>query len=88
MERTARDLLKRTRGRAGKALEQALDSHCSDWLSYAPLERRDLALDRQTFRDAVALRMGVDFPDPLPAYCPSCGELFDLSHALKCKKGG
>jgi hypothetical protein len=88
MEGTARDLLKRAHGRSGKALEEALDSNCSDWLSYAPLERRDLVLDRQTFRDAVALRMGVDFPDPLPPYCPSCGELFDLSHALKCKKGG
>jgi hypothetical protein len=34
------------------------------------------------------MRMGVEFPDPLPAYCPSCGEMFDVSHALKCKKGG
>ena len=88
MEQTARDLLKRTCGRGGKALEEALDSNSSDWLSYAPLERRDLALDRQTFRDAVALRMGVDLPDSLPAYCPSCGDPFSVSHALKCKKGG
>ena len=88
MEGTARNVLKRAHGRSGKALEEALDSNCSDWLSYAPLERRDLVLDRQTFRDAVALRMGVEFPDPLPPYCPSCGELFDVSHALKCKKGG
>jgi len=88
VEQSARDLLKRCPGRSGKALEEALESPCSDWLAYAPLERRDLVLNRQTFRDAVALRMGVPLPDPLPEYCPSCGEAFSVSHALKCKKGG
>jgi hypothetical protein len=88
LEQAARDLLKRTPGRAGKALEEALDSDCSDWLSYAPLMHRDLVLSRQAFRDAIALRMGVNLPDSLPAYCPSCGDPFSVSHALKCKKGG
>ena len=88
LEQSARDLFKRCPGRSGKALEEALESPCSDWLAYAPLERRDLVLNRQTFRDAVALRMGVPLPDPLPEYCPSCGEAFSVSHALKCKKGG
>ena len=53
-----------------------------------PLESLGLALDKQTFRDAVALKMGRDFPDPLPQICPSCDAPFDISHALKCKKGG
>jgi hypothetical protein len=45
-------------------------------------------MDRQTFRDAIALRLGRDLPDPLPTCCPSCGEAgFDVSHALKCKAG-
>jgi hypothetical protein len=47
-----------------------------------------MGLDRQTFRDAIALRMGLPFPDPLPSHCPSCGADFDLDHALRCKKGG
>jgi hypothetical protein len=32
--------------------------------------------------------MGLPFPDPLPAQCPSCGADFDIDHALRCKKGG
>ena len=44
-------------------------------------------MTRQTFRDAIALRMGLPLPDPLPERCPSCGEPFDLDHALKCSTG-
>ena len=59
-----------------------------DWLSHLPLEYLGLDMDRQTFRDAIALRMGVDIPDPFPTHCPSCGEAgFDVRHALKCKAG-
>jgi hypothetical protein len=31
--------------------------------------------------------MGVPLPDPLPSFCPSCGEAFSVEHALRCKKG-
>ena len=47
-----------------------------------------MGMDRLVFRDAVALRMGLDPPDPLPTHCPSCGEKFTLAHALECKRGG
>jgi hypothetical protein len=84
----ARELLKLLSGRSRKALEEALDiGNGFDWLTHAPLDHLGLSLDRQTFRDAVALRMGVPLPDPLPDYCPSCGAPFDLAHALKCKNG-
>jgi hypothetical protein len=45
-------------------------------------------MGHQSFRDAIALRMGRDLPDALPDHCPSWGEAdFDVSHALKCKSG-
>ena len=82
------DLLKQTTGRARRAFEEARVQGGRTWLAAIPLECHGLALPRQTFRDAVALRMGVPLPDPLPSVCPSCGEPFSLQHALKCKKGG
>ena len=86
--REARELLKQLTGRSRKALEEALDvGNGFDWLSHAPLDYLGLSVDRQAFRDAIALRMGVPLPDPLPEYCPSCGAPFDIAHALKCKSG-
>ena len=75
-------------GRAARGFQEARLRGGSAWLSFAPLDSLGLGLDRVAFRDAVALRMGVPFPDPLPATCPSCGEPFSLDHALSCKRGG
>lgn len=84
----AQALLPKLTGRAKRSLEEALAcERGEDWLSHAPLQHLGLLLDRQTFRDAIALRMGVEFPDPLPDVCPSCGADFDLRHGLKCKSG-
>jgi hypothetical protein len=59
------------------------------WLAAIPLDDSGLALDRQTFRDAVAIRMGLLPPDELPKDCPSCGEEdIEISHLLKCPNGG
>ena len=84
---TAKRELKRLTGRARRGLEEAIEDDHSSWLSAVPLEHLALDLNRQVFRDAVALKMGQDLPDPLPQYCPDCGEDFDISHALTCKKG-
>ena len=75
-------------GRAWRGFHEGRMRGGSAWLSVIPMESLNLDLDGQTFRDAVALRMGVELPDPLPDSCPSCGEPFSLAHALKCKKGG
>lgn len=84
----AKSLLTKLSGRKRRSLEEALSCERQvDWLSHAPLQHLGFLLDRQTFRDAVALRLGLDFPDPLPSTCPSCGADFDLRHALKCKSG-
>lgn len=75
-------------GRAARAFEEARLRGGSSWLSFAPLDSLGLSLDRTAFRDAIALRMGVDLPDALPTTCPSCGSPFSLEHALECKRGG
>ena len=67
--------------------ETRLDG-ASSWLTATPLDSLGLQLDRGEFRDAVALRMGLDPPDPLPTLCPSCGHSNSVSHALKCKREG
>jgi hypothetical protein len=74
--------------RAAKGFEESRLRGGSSWLSFIPLDELRMGLDRQTFRDAIALRMGLPFPDPLPSHCPSCGVPFDVDHALRCKKGG
>jgi hypothetical protein len=60
----------------------------SAWLGFIPLEDRGWGLTPRTFRDAVALRMGVEPADPFPRSCPSCGGAFSVAHALKCHNGG
>jgi len=75
-------------GRAWRGFHEGRMRGGSAWLSVIPMESLNLDLDGLTFRDAVALRMGVEFPDPLPDSCASCGEPFSLAHALKCKRGG
>jgi hypothetical protein len=84
----ADELAKHLTGRAAKAFEESRLRGGSSWLSFIPLDELRMGLDRQTFRDAIALRMGVPFPDPLPSHCPSCGLTFDVDHGLRCKKGG
>jgi hypothetical protein len=84
----ADDLAQHLSGRAAKGFEEARLRGGSSWLSFVPLDELRLGLDRQTFRDAIALRMGLPFPDSLPSHCPSCGADFDVDHALRCKKGG
>ena len=84
----AREILKLLTGRSRKAMEEAFDmGNGFDWLSHAPLDHLGLSLDRQRFFEAIALRMGVELPDSLPDFCPSCGAPFDIAHALKCKNG-
>ena len=88
LKKIADDMAQGLSGRAARGFEEARLRGGSSWLSFAPLDELGLSMDRQTFRDAVALRMGVELPDGMPASCPSCGEDADLDHLLSCKKGG
>ena len=69
-----------------RANEIACQSSTSNWLTTLPLADNGFALTKHEFWDAVRLRYGWTLTR-LPAAC-ACGERFDLTHALSCKKGG
>ena len=66
--------------------QQARDKGASSWLNAIPLKDQGLTLNKQEFRDSLRLRYNLPLQD-LPSTC-ACGELFNVSHALSCKKGG
>ena len=58
----------------------------SNWLTTLPLKEWGYDLNKQQFWDAIRIRYNWNL-DRLPTECV-CGEKFDISHALSCKKGG
>ena len=57
------------------------------WLTVSPLAKHHFDLSATEFCDALVLR----YKKPLlgvPSHCDGCGDPFDLSHALSCRKGG
>ena len=58
----------------------------SGWLNVLPLEDEGFTLNKEEFRDALALKYNKFIPG-LPSRCPS-GNPFNPSHAMDCKKGG
>ena len=67
-------------------VEQARDKGASSWLNALPINDQNLTLNKEEFRDALRLRYNQPLPN-LPTTCP-CGERFNVTHALSCKKGG
>ena len=67
-------------------VKQACDKGASSWLNTLCLEEQNLDLNKEEFKDAVRLRYNIPLSN-LPTYCP-CGEKFNESHAMSCKKGG
>ena len=63
-----------------------LESGVSNWLTTLPLKEWEYDLNKQQFWDALRIRYNWNL-ERLPTEC-LCGEKFDLSHALSCKKGG
>ena len=58
----------------------------SSWLGVLPLAEFGFALNKGEFRDALSLRYGRSLKG-LPAMWP-CGQKYNVTHALNCKKGG
>ena len=58
----------------------------SNWLTNLPLKELGYDLNKQQFQDALRIRYNWNL-QRLPSECV-CGNTFDISHALSCKKGG
>ena len=69
-----------------RAVVQAKEKGASSWLSVIPLEEHGFTLNKGEFRDAVSLRYNKKLRG-LPSKCP-CGQNYNETHALNCKKGG
>ena len=64
----------------------AAEKGASSWLSALPIGSLGYAINKQEFRDAVALRYGWTVSE-MPRFC-ACGAGNSIDHALVCKKGG
>ena len=67
-----------------RAAKQAKQKDASSWL--ISLEDHGFTLTKGEFRDALALRYNKPLCSLL-SNCP-CGQKFNVTHALNCKKGG
>ena len=56
------------------------------WLSALPLRDHGFTLNKEEFRDALALRYNRTVTN-LPSKC-ACGDIFNVNHAMNFKKGG
>lgn len=69
-----------------RALELAAEKGSSMWLTVLPLKELGFNLNKRQFKDGVKLRY--DWPiDDIPSSCV-CGEVFNVDHAMICKRGG
>ena len=68
------------------ALERASQKGASAWLNVLPLKRYGFQLNKSEFRDNLSLIYKWN-PKNAPFNC-SCGEIFSVTHALDCPKGG
>ena len=69
-----------------RSVNQAKEKGASSWLSILPLKDQGFSLHKGEFRDALSIRYNRKIKG-LPSNCP-CGQVFNLTHALNCKKSG
>ena len=70
-----------------QAVNRAKDKKISTWLTVVPVTKHHFDLSAQEFRDSLALRYRKPL-QTIPSTCDGCSDLFDLSHALSCRRGG
>ena len=69
-----------------RVLAENREKGASSWLNVLPLKEQGFTLTKEEFQDALALRYDRDIKH-LPSKCV-CGDAFDATHAMNCKKGG
>ena len=79
-------LLEKRTEKVKKCVEISQLNGASIWLTALPIKDEGFHLNKREFWDALALRYNWPIPY-LPTTC-TCGKVFDVAHALSCKKGG
>ena len=69
-----------------KKIEICQEPGASNWLTALPLREAGFSLNKQEFRDSLAIRYNISIRG-LPETWP-CGSEFTCDHAMICKKGG
>lgn len=69
-----------------RSLDLATEKGSGAWLAALPIQSLGYVLNKNEFRDGIALRYGWKIPNT-PFHC-SCGEKNDVDHTLNCKLGG
>ena len=69
-----------------RELENAQQKGASNWLTTLPLSWFGYVLNKQEFRDSIALRYNWQI-DNIPKHC-RCGSPNDINQCLTCKLGG
>ena len=67
-----------------KKIEICQEPGASNWLTALPLREAGFSLNKQEFRDALAIRYNISIKG-LPETC-ACGSEFTCDHAMICKK--
>jgi len=73
-------------GKTLRAVDLATQKGASTWLTVLPIRDMNFDLNKSEFRDAVKLRYDWEVPDT-PSVCV-CGDIFNVDHAMICKRGG
>ena len=73
-------------GKTLRAVDLATQKGASSWLTVLPIRDMNFDLNKSEFRDAVKLRYDWEVPDT-PSVCV-CGDIFNVDHAMICKRGG
>ena len=69
-----------------RAADLAAEKGASSWLTVIPVKDVDFTLNKREFKDAIHLRYDWQISDT-PSTC-ACGDVFDVDHAMICRRGG
>ena len=69
-----------------RAVELASEKGASNWLTVIPIDEMGFSLNKGEFRDALKLRYDWEIADK-PSICV-CGDVFNVDHAMVCRRGG
>jgi hypothetical protein len=86
LEQQYKVLCSKVNSRTKRAMMLAREKGASSWLNALPLKALSYTLNKQEFRDGIAMRYGWAIHD-IPTLC-ACGSKNSVSHTLDCKKGG